>query len=45
MKELIQKALEGLNQSGRIELEKFSLNPNDKTTQVDFEQIKNSITS
>jgi hypothetical protein len=45
MKELIQKALDGLNQSGRIDLEKLNINPNDKTTQVDFEQIKNSITS
>jgi hypothetical protein len=48
MKELIQKALDGLNQSGRIDIEKFNItniNPNEKTTQVDFEQIKNSITS
>ena len=45
MKELIQKALDGLNQSGRVDLDKLNLNQNDKTTQVDFELIKNSITS
>lgn len=45
MKELIQKALDGLNQSGRIDLDKINFNPNDKTTQVDFELIRNSITS
>lgn len=45
MRELIQKSLDGLNQSGRLDLEKLSINPNDKTTQVDFELIKNSVTS
>ena len=38
MKELIQKSLDGLNQSGRIE-------SNDEEKLVDFEHISNTISS
>ena len=41
MKELIQKSLDGLNQSGRIESEKS----NNEEKLVDFEHISNTISS
>lgn len=40
MKELIQKALKGLNQSGRIELDENQLNKNEM---VDFDKINDSV--
>ena len=38
MQELIKKAIEGLNQSDRYDLDQTALRLNDKQTQVDFER-------
>jgi hypothetical protein len=42
MKELIQKSLDGLNQTGRIELEKSNI---DEKSQIDFDHISNTIST
>jgi hypothetical protein len=43
MKDLIKKAIEGLNQNGRVDFNQLVINPNDKQTQVDFEKINESV--
>jgi hypothetical protein len=43
MQDLIRKAIEGLNQSDRYDLDQSALRQNDKQTQVDFEKINSSI--
>ena len=43
MKDLIKKAIEGLNQNGRVDLNQLVINPNDKQTQFDFEKINDSV--